>query len=304
MKPTDSFDFYSKLLLKIIKGFINNIVKVSTKSILFLFGFIKKKIHQIAYFLMESLTRDELFRLIIFIIYFIFTDRKSQKKIKYNKTAAPNVLWRILAFLIYMPIWKQFVFPCFMFVAERTPPIDMTFNFEFVLAVNQVFNFMNIIEKMLSHKISFIAIYNTFLYYVPRGIVKLVPEKIFHLPMFIRYHMIISSFLMIFYPFFDIPYKQLAGIIDSPARSIYLETTTKDLGLACNLSLLMVFFYCITLGYYTWLACRGKSFTNVKGFFDIVIRDHLGYDCLYKGEKWSEYGMDEFINYFDDNNDS
>jgi hypothetical protein len=189
-----------------------------------------------------------------------------------------------------------------MFVAERTPPIDMTFNFEFVFAVNSFFNFINSIEGILSYKVSFIGIYHVFLYYFPRAIVKLVPEKIFHLPMFIRYHMIISSFLIIIFPFFDIPYRQFAGIIANPVGSYYLETTTKDLGIACNLSLFMVFFYCLTLGYYTWLACRGKSFTNLRGFFDVLIRNHLGYDSLYPGEKWSDYGMDEFINYSD--NDS
>ena len=48
------------------------------------------------------------------------------------------------------------------------------------------------------------------------------------------------------------------------------------------------------LGRNTWDALRGKSFT--KTFLDLTLRDHLGFECLYRDEKWSDYGMDEHEN--------
>lgn len=291
--------YYFKLVLDLVQNFVANLTKIVIKLVYWIFRFIRRKIKKTIYFLTQSLTRSELVSLTLFVIFFVFTDRKSSKKINYEKTKAPNILWRIVALYMYLPLWYEFVYPCFMFFAERTPPLDMTFNYEFSNSINRFFHFARDIEGFFNRRFLFIGLYNVFLYFSARFIVRFIPEKIFHLPMFMRYHMVLNSLLSIIYPLLEEPYILIAGIIPDNSRH-FLQQTTKDETFAMNLSICMVIFYLLTIGNYTWQAARGKSFMNAKGFFDIVIRTHLGFESLYKNEKWSDYGMDDLSDYNDD----
>lgn len=294
--------FYLNVFLKTLQNFVVNFIKILMKIFSSLFYFCLRQLKGFFYFLTESLTRSELACLLLFVIFFIFTDRRSNKTIKFEKTKAPNVLWRILAFYMYLPLWKEFVYPCFMFYAQRSHPLYVTFNYAFSSSVNEFFRYTYYIESIFNNTFIFIGLYQCFLYYFARLIVKVIPEKIFHLPMFIRYHMMVNSLLIVIFQIIEEPYRLIAGITPD-SSGIYLEQTTKNLDFAMNLSFCMVIFYSLTLGNCTWQACRGQSFTNIKGFFDILIRTHLGFDTLYIGEKWSQYGMDELSDYNDESDD-
>jgi hypothetical protein len=298
MRENNPFDFLFRLTLTFLQTSLNTLIKIFVKLFYFMFRFIRRKIKKTIHFLNQSLTRDELFSLTLFVIFFVFTDRRSNKKIKYDKTKAPNILWRIVALYMYLPLWYEFVYPCFMFFAERTPPLDMTFNYEFSIAINKFFYFTREMERFFNGRFNFIGLYNVFLYFSTRFIVRFLPEKIFHLPMFMRYHMVLCSLFSILFPLLEQPYILISGIMPDNSRQ-FLQLTTKDETFAMNMAMGMVILYIFSLGNYTWQAARGKSFTNIKGFFDIVIRTHLGFESLYKNEKWSDYGMDDLSDYND-----
>jgi hypothetical protein len=263
-----------------------------------MFKFFEKKIDSISYFLLKIFKKTEIFSIIFFVIVFVFIDRKFSKKVKVEKTKAPNVLWRIFGFILYTPLWYKYVYPCFMFFKERTMTSDLEtiFYYEFSYAVESFFTFTEQIELFFGGKFAFVSLYQLFLYLACRLLIKIIPQKNFYIPMYIRYHIMVNSILIMLLDLVDEPYRTIADIIpDSSGK--FFEITTKDESFAVSCSFYMFIFYFLLIGNYTWKACQGKSFINKKGFFDILIRTHLSADSLYKNEKWSDYGMDDLTDY-------
>ena len=306
MSKKENYIEYYQILQNLVTQTFEFLIKIFYSFFYFCFNFIKNLIKfcfkftkEIFYFLNESLTRNELFCLIIFVIFFVFTDRQSNKKIKFEKTKAPNLLWRIFGFLLYLPSWGLYFYASFMFFAQRTPPLDMTFNREFAQSVNNFFGFTSYITEIFNGRFTFMGLYELFLYFSERLIVKYIPEKFFKLPMFIRYHMILNSIFIVIFPMIQDLYRYIVGI--ELGGSIAYPSELRNDNLALNLSIVMMMFYLFTLGTATWQACRGKSFTSLKGkgSFDRLIRIHLGFESLYPSEKWSDFGMDDLENFRD-----
>lgn len=288
--------YYLKRIINLSISLVFYLYQIIVNVIFYLYNFSKKLIREIFYFLNESLTRNELISLILFVIFFVFSDRFSKKSVKYPKTNAPNVLWRITAFLMYTPIWVEYVLTCFIFIVRNSPSFAelelTTFNHEFIAAVASIFSFQLEVERFFNYRMSFIVVYQVFLYFSIRIFVHLIPTKYFRLPMFMKYHMINGSLLLMLAPILYEMYRYWAGFI--PSGYINVEDSVKNYPWAINLSWAWIALCLAVLGRNTWDALRGKSFT--KTFLDITLRDHLGAECLYPDEKWSDYGMDDLEN--------
>jgi hypothetical protein len=261
-----------------------------------IFLFFKNRVTEIIYFLTNVLKKKESIMLLIFVIVFTFIDRQTSKKIKFQKTKAPNILWRIIGLVLYLPLWVEYLYPRFMFFAQRTDPFNITLNHPFSDYINDFLSFTDKIESLLNDKVLFIGIYSVFLYFSSRILIKLVPKKIFYLPMYIRYHMILISLLLLIFPILNGSYKIIAGLRPDINQQ-FLEITLKDEGFAIISSFYLFLFYLFIIGNFTWKACRGKSFTNIEGTIDRLIQTHLSSDSLYEKETWGEYGMDELDSY-------
>ena len=92
MSKKENYIEYYQILQNLVTQTFEFLIKIFYSFFYFCFNFIKNLIKfcfkftkEIFYFLTESLTRNELFCLIIFVIFFVFTDRQSNKKIKFEK---------------------------------------------------------------------------------------------------------------------------------------------------------------------------------------------------------------------------
>lgn len=259
-------------MLNYIKKFVVSLIK---------FG--RKKVKGIRFFLTKVLTTNELTALITFVVFFALTDRYASKKVKYPKTKAPNLLWRMAVPLLYLPLWLQFVYPWFIIFVGYVPSLFYTFGSEFVDGAADLYSFRRDVELFFGDRLPFISIYQMFLYFSVRPIVALIPKRFFRLPMYMKYHVINISLLILVS---EIVYQGFSAITD-----FALKRGLADLeGLSLSWTILLF----LTIGRSTWDALRGKSFT--KTFLDIPIRTHLGFNCLYDDEQWSDYGVDEVLN--------
>jgi hypothetical protein len=267
---------------------------------------------KIFYFLTETLTRSELFNLILFIILFVYTDRYASKSIKYDKTKAPNLLCRVLAFLAYIPIWIQLASPSFFLVSikfnfrnEGGGLALKTFGEAMLVEVNAINKILHQVHYFFNGKIAFDIVYYLFLYHGIRFLCKYVKQKSLRLPMFLRYHLMYAAILTSFGPtvkwllslLLDIVYESKnLGELDSTNVHLYIAFLSK-----VNWAWLII--CVIFIGRGSWLAARGISFRS-RGFIDILIRSNLSVECLYPDEKWSDYGMDDMQDLMDTDDDS
>lgn len=270
-------------------SFINNMVDF--------FQIVGKKI---VYFFSNYLTRTELGFILLFCFYFILTDRSANSKVKKTarKTTAPNIVWRICGTLIYFPLLYVFFYPPFMFYAERTTGLNLTFNYYFNRSLDNLFVLIYLTERVTRNKFTFTTLYHFFFYYLGKLCIRFIPERIFHIPIYMRYHMMSVSLLSTLFAMVQELYINLCGIVRN--SNYYTFATTKDESFVMQISLYFAICYIAILGNLIWQAARGQSFRNQKGLFDTFIQTHLSFDSLYKDEVWEDYGMDEVSLYFTD----
>jgi hypothetical protein len=261
-------------------------VKLTSSGIIFLIRVFIKNAKWFYFFLTETLTRGELFFLVIFVIFFVSTDRIANQAVKYEKTLAPNWLWRIAGFLLYVPLYNKFVYQYFIIIIKTLPGFEFTFGREFEMAMIGITAYERYFERLFYDKLNFFRIYQIFLFIVLEKCVRHVPKKYIYMPMFIRYHMSNVNVLSFF----------CSQLLET-SYTFLLNSLKKyqlDAKWSVNISWLWLTLYLITVGRSSWDALRGKSFTKTS--FDNIVRLYLGEMCLYKDEKWKDFGMDEMEN--------
>lgn len=275
-------------------AFLKFVAGVMLKITLFCFSYTKKLLKKTYEFLNNSLTKNQLCWLIGGLAFFIYSDRRMNKNIVYDKSRSPNILWTLFVLYLYMFSWIDIILTPWMFVAERTEYLNLIFNREFVEGVLDFFDFRQSVELFFWNNLSFMAVYHLMLYYIPRLMVRFIPAKFIYLPMYFRYHSMVNSLSAVFLVGVDTTFKKVAGIIfDAYRHSDYLEVTSKDEKTVITMSIFILIFYAVTLGNWTWQAARGKSFGNHRSSFDKFIRTHLASDSLYPDEKWEDFGIDD-----------
>nr|YP_010443824.1 hypothetical protein NQY37_pgp090 [Vacuolaria virescens]UTE94711.1 hypothetical protein VvirPt_p096 [Vacuolaria virescens] len=261
-------------------------VKLTNSASIFLIRVFIENSKSFYFFLTQTLTKGEFCFLLIFVIVFVYTDRMANKTVKYEKTLAPNWLWRIAGFVLYVPIYNKYVYQYIIVIVKKIPAFESTFAKELEMAIIRITGYEGYFERLLYNKLSFFRIYQVFLLVVLEKCVRFVPKKYIYMPMFIRYHMTNVNILSFFCSqFLETSYTFL---LDS------LKKYQLDSKWSVSISCLWLTLYIITVGRSSWDALRGKSFTKTS--FDTIVRLYLGQMCLYKDEKWKDFGMDEVEN--------
>jgi hypothetical protein len=264
-----------------------------------------QKLQPVIYVIQQYITGPNLIYYLVFAFYFLFMDRKVSNSIKtrFDKTKSPNYTWRIFAVILYIPIWREFLLMPLLYYVERAwqgPYADFIF-----LTVEQYFEFVDPLEIFFGGTFSFISLYQLLLYYIDRLIILLVPPKIFRLPMYIRYHSMVCSLLIMLFIMFNDAFIWVSGISynqEMHGDNIWWYTfvSTKDESFAMNCAFYTVIFYSAILLSQTLKAFTGLSFTDTYGVWDVFVRTHLSFESLYEDEKWRDFGMDEIDAYFED----
>jgi hypothetical protein len=285
--------FYTVVTIKRIYKLIIILIIVCYKSIVEIFQYT-------FFYLNEVLTRKELINLLGFVFGFLFcfiiTDKISNSKIKYPKTKAPNVLWRIVTVLIYFPLWLNCLGPFAIYIKNHSK--ERTFTFitkRFLNRLRYLLRCQSAFENALvGGRFGFLNLWQLMTYYGYRIFTARVKPEIFRIPMYTRYHLLNASLTIVIYQLLLRPFRTLVGI-DKPYDPFdFSRIPMKNPKLTLRLSWVMFTVMLILITRGTWTAMRGKSFN--KGPIDLQVRTHLSSFGLYYDERWSDFGMDETLN--------
>lgn len=237
----------------------------------------------------EVLSRNQVIAISSFIILFALTDRLSNRKIKYPKTKAPNLAWRLFAVILYVPACAEFIYPLAINASKL-------FFGEYYLDqlrrsfFENVFIYYSILRKdvirIFRSRFDLISIYQLTTYASVRLITAVIPPSIFRMPMFLKYHIMNVSLLCIICQLSQLLLVNIQNLLIKTNQQVIPPTT--EIGVLSSFWLVL---YIVLIGRGCWDAARGRSFT--KAFLDIPVRIHIGHNSLYKDEEWRDYGQDE-----------
>lgn len=262
----------------------------------------------------------------IFVILFVFIDRNYVKNLKYPKLYEPNIFWRFLMFMFLLFQTNRFIIPVAEIAFQNdfwwiqfSPVIDLFFDefdklFEIIITQlplgMQVYN--TIVDPNTIEGVDIVQFFGFFAWLFVRASVQSnLDRKIpfFVLSMFIRYHLTSVTVLVLVFSSIETMMVILGGLEDGlsleswPANIIqvvffFLPGMTE--GKMDPIELFNI--YCAKLHIIAWLsvgpslllkAILGRTFDN--SWYDPLLQASLGYECLYNGERWGEYGLSDTI---------
>jgi len=225
------------------------------------------------------------------VLYF---DNKANKKLKYQKRLAPNLLWRVVGVAVYYPPVVEFMYAYFQVIFRYTPLIRRIFGYEYrKWLINAFISMMRLEDTLLRRHYGILAFFELVMYFSIQWIVAFIPPSIIRLPIYLRYHMVNCSLLMLLSPTVYQAYRFILKVdkevmlnhADLPG--LFYLGTEREYRVAAALTCIFL----STYGRSIIDAIRGRSFTRT--FLRKAVRTHLGISKLYPDETWEQFGLDD-----------
>jgi hypothetical protein len=248
--------------------------------------------------IIRVLPKSVLFGVVCFLFLYIWIERNYKSNFRYKALLCPNLGAHIFIVYLYLLVLAQYVLPAADKVFVSTIWYETLRPFLSVWGGDAKYINLLMIKGTGSHLYNVLSIMSTGNFYIVKIIVQSNKDFRFYpyrLPMYVRYHLLNIGIMLTLFNMFDEPLNILFNICKKNpyiTQTIFFWEKNPDPTKWIFEIYFILVFLIVGRGFLD--AVRGLSFTGA--IFDTLVLVHLGYEGLYKDERWDKFGLDPKLN--------